>query len=126
MHRYLNLLTTDGGSVHHLLCLVGLLLGAVGDEGVPGGIEGDEGGGRERGGGQILIKYLVRGKLEKVGEQERTFEKVWGGMAQKKMSVLPFAAVVGVGDIAKPVGYHLLIYHHHHHHHHHHHDVSTI
>ena len=50
MHRYLNLLTTDGGSVHHLLCLVGLLLRAVGDEGVPGGIEvmkeyGGEGGG---------------------------------------------------------------------------------
>ena len=46
---------------------------------------------------------MARGKLEKVGEQERTFEKVWGGMAQKKMSVLPFAAVVGVGDIAKPM-----------------------
>merc|ERR550534_1055065 len=32
---HLNLLTTDGGSVHHLLCLVSLLLRPVGDEGVP-------------------------------------------------------------------------------------------
>ena len=61
MHRYLNLLTTDGGSVHHLLCLVGLLLRAVGDEGVPGGIESDEG---ERGGGglEFTIQEEVAGR----------------------------------------------------------------
>ena len=35
--RYLDLLATDSGSVHHLLCLVGLLLGAIGDERIPGG-----------------------------------------------------------------------------------------
>ena len=32
---HLDLLAADGGPVHHLLGLVGLLLGAEGDEGIP-------------------------------------------------------------------------------------------
>ena len=64
MHRYLNLLTTDGGSVHHLLCMVSLLLGAVGDEGVPGGIEGDEGRGEGAGRRSNTDKILGEGEIQ--------------------------------------------------------------